>query len=75
MRITAPRLLLLSLLAAGCGGTHASAPPAAILPLTSVRLYETGLGYFERSGTLSPSQRTTSSQIPFFPSIGVTITW
>jgi hypothetical protein len=28
------------------------------LPLTTVRLYETGVGYFERSGVLSPSRGT-----------------
>ena len=36
-------------------------PPSStssVLPLTSVRLYETGVGYFERSGILSPTERT-----------------
>jgi len=31
---------------------------SSVLPLTSVRLYETGVGYFQRSGILSPSERT-----------------
>ena len=36
-------------------------PPSStssVLPLTNVRLYETGVGYFERSGILSPTERT-----------------
>lgn len=27
--------------------------PSAVLPLTRLRLYETGVGYFERSGRLN----------------------
>ncbi len=40
----------------GCVRSPTSA--SSILPLTSVRLYETGVGYFERSGVLRPSERT-----------------
>ena len=43
-------------LLAGC--VRASGATSAVLPLTSVRLYETGVGYFERSGVLRPSERT-----------------
>ncbi len=57
MRATASMLGLL--LTAGCSVTTTVAPPPTILPLTTVRLYETGMGYFERSGTLSASARTT----------------
>ena len=35
---------------------------AAILPLRSVRLYETGIGYFERAGTLG--SRSTVLPVP-----------
>jgi len=34
------------------GPARGAAPAAPILPLTSVRLYETGVGYFSRSGRL-----------------------
>lgn len=45
----APILCLL----AGCGAPAASARgPASVLPLKSLRLYETGVGYFERSGVI-----------------------
>jgi hypothetical protein len=43
-------------LLAGC--VRAPGATSSVLPLTSVRLYETGVGYFERSGVLSPSERT-----------------
>ncbi len=54
---TARRLalaLLLGSLALGCART-ARAPTTAdaVLPLRTVRLYETGVGYFERAGTLA----------------------
>jgi hypothetical protein len=34
-------------------------PPREILPLKTLRLYETGVGYFERSGTLGAHMSTT----------------
>ncbi|MFO7181643.1 MAG: hypothetical protein DIU78_023275 [Pseudomonadota bacterium] len=39
----------------GCGqsGLRASEAPGRVLPLRTVRLYETGVGYFERSGKVS----------------------
>jgi hypothetical protein len=43
-------------LLAGCVRTPGAT--SSVLPLTSVRLYETGVGYFERSGVLRPSERT-----------------
>jgi hypothetical protein len=57
MRATASMLGLFLL--TGCGATTTLAPAPAILPLTTVRLYETGMGYFERSGTLNASARTS----------------
>jgi hypothetical protein len=63
--------LLLSLLATTLGTACAvrepdtpSAPSAPdILPLRSLRLYETGVGYFERSGTMG-SRAITSLPVP-----------
>ncbi len=49
------RALLLSLLTAAPAATTAP----SILPLTRVVLYENGLGYFERSGTVKPAQTLT----------------
>src|SRR5688572_24693702 len=43
--VTSVALVVLSPLAA-------AAPRSATLPLTRVRLYETGVGYFERSGAV-----------------------
>jgi hypothetical protein len=49
------------------GGCAAAAPPARtatrVLPLRSVRLYETGVGYFERSG-VAGSFSETSLPVP-----------
>ncbi len=42
----APAVLLCA-----CAGANGAAPPAKILPLKKLRLYETGVGYFERSGS------------------------
>jgi hypothetical protein len=53
-------LVVLGCLLAGC---HVSRPPAApasaILPLAAVRLYENGVGYFERQGVLSAGGAST----------------
>ncbi|MGH7284004.1 MAG: hypothetical protein ACRELY_20955, partial [Polyangiaceae bacterium] len=38
----------------GCGGVAETAP-REVLPLRTLRLYESGVGYFERSGELSES--------------------
>ncbi|XXT17938.1 hypothetical protein WME94_47695 [Sorangium sp. So ce429] len=52
-RAAALGLLFLS---AGCHVTPAASPAAAsALPLKKLRLYETGVGYFERSGNISSS--------------------
>ena len=51
-----PGWLFLGFVIVGCA--QAGARPATVLPLTTLRLYETGVGYFERSGTLSPEDRT-----------------
>jgi hypothetical protein len=37
----------------GCGASGEAAGHGSVLPLRSLKLYETGVGYFERSGTLS----------------------
>src|SRR5215472_5453164 len=42
----------------GCGAARAERAPT-ILPLTTLRLYETGVGYFERSGTVDASAATS----------------
>ena len=43
-------------LAMGCApALGPTATPSGVLPLRSLRLYETGVGYFERSGTISHS--------------------
>ncbi|WP_437732473.1 hypothetical protein [Sorangium sp. So ce1335] len=55
--------LSLLVLSAGCRLPPAAPPAAAsALPLKKVRLYETGVGYFERSGDISPS--TDSLPVP-----------
>jgi hypothetical protein len=36
-----------------CHGTRGAESPATVLPLRTIRLYETGVGYFERAGTLT----------------------
>jgi hypothetical protein len=51
MRHLRPGLSLL-LLCCSCAGRPEPSTPA-IVPLRSLRLYETGVGYFERSGTVS----------------------
>ncbi|WP_437632372.1 hypothetical protein [Sorangium sp. So ce854] len=59
-RVVALSLLVLS---AGCHAPPAASPAAAsALPLKKVRLYETGVGYFERSGDVSP--RSDSLPVP-----------
>ncbi len=46
-------------LTTGCGNTPAPQHPGAILPLRTVRLYETGVGYFERTGDVSTANGTS----------------
>ncbi len=59
MRATAPiATLALVALCALCACVRSQSATSSVLPLTSVRLYETGVGYFERSGVLSPAERT-----------------
>jgi hypothetical protein len=47
----------LAALTCACGSAVTPAPP--ILPLRTLRLYETGVGYFERSGSLASSDPTS----------------
>jgi hypothetical protein len=58
--LTLPSLAALS----GCQATTVHAPTysASILPLKSVRLYETGVGYFERAGSIGA--RDTALPVP-----------
>ena len=41
-----------------CGCAAQSSTASTILPLAKLRLYETGVGYFERSGTVSAGARS-----------------
>jgi hypothetical protein len=43
----------------GCHGLPAPATAAAVLPLHSLRLYENGVGYFEREGVLGADEGST----------------
>ncbi len=42
----------LAALTCACGSASTTLAPSPILPLRTLRLYETGVGYFERSGVL-----------------------
>lgn len=55
MRATFVSIVSLSalLLVSGCNASTRSAQGASVLPLKTLKLYETGVGYFERSGTVS----------------------
>ncbi|MBI3179955.1 MAG: hypothetical protein HYZ27_09860, partial [Deltaproteobacteria bacterium] len=60
MRFLAFSLLIPALaFAAGCQSSTQSAGSASVLPLRSLKLYETGVGYFERSGKLAHGETTT----------------
>lgn len=52
-----------SLLASGCHAGGIAAEPAPILPLKRLRLYESGVGYFERSG-VADARTDTSLPVP-----------
>lgn len=61
-------LLACSALAVGCGAPEPETPgkpgqTGTILPLKTLRLYETGVGYFERSGSVE-GKATTSLPVP-----------
>ncbi|MGH7297098.1 MAG: hypothetical protein ACRELB_19325, partial [Polyangiaceae bacterium] len=43
----------LAALTCACGSTTTLRTPSSILPLRTLRFYETGVGYFERSGRLA----------------------
>ncbi len=55
------RLFAVGLLFLGISGCHAGTQAAggSVLPLRSLKLYETGVSYFERSGTLSKDHSVT----------------
>jgi len=67
MRIRRPLCVAALLLSTACGLSRAESPraPASpdILPLRTLRLYETGVGYFERSGALG-THGGTSLPVP-----------
>lgn len=58
-----PFVCAVALLSLGVAACHAApravAPKASVLPLRVVHLYETGVGYFERSGDVRDEDRTT----------------
>jgi hypothetical protein len=60
LRIHLAAIGAVSLVLSACHAPVGPESPADILPLQHVRLYETGVGYFERSGTLS----NTSGSLP-----------
>jgi hypothetical protein len=43
----------------GCQSVAPTQTPTSVLPLRTVRLYETGVGYFERSGTIAGDDQAT----------------
>src|SRR5258706_1492925 len=49
---------VLAIAIAGCAAPQA-AGPESILPLAKLRLYETGVGYFERSGSVGAGSRAS----------------
>lgn len=53
MRLHLPCIAGLAALVVGCHTELTPQGSESILPLRTVRLYETGVGYFERSGTIS----------------------
>lgn len=52
-------LMLGAITLAACTGEAPPRTPATVLPLKNVRLYETGVGYFERTGGANPSAGTS----------------
>ena len=51
--------VLLAGLSTACATELATPPHSPILPLRSLRLYETGVGYFERAGAIQPGSPTS----------------
>jgi hypothetical protein len=59
LRVRGLAAMAIALLSA-CGAAGAPpARPATILPLKTLRLYETGVGYFERAGVVAGARDTT----------------
>jgi hypothetical protein len=56
-------LVLMASSACAASGARPQAPQPAILPLRTLRLYETGVAYFERSGSI-PGNVETSLPVP-----------
>lgn len=59
LHFAAPLAALLTAGLAGCHPTEAPRSADAVLPLRTVHLYETGVGYFERSGTIQGGEHAT----------------
>src|SRR3954470_20219326 len=59
MRSATVAFASLSLFAIGCRTEPSLQTAASVLPLRSVRLYETGVGYFERSGSVSGDEQAS----------------
>jgi len=59
MRRTACLLLSLALCSCAASAPRPHAAQSAILPLRTLRLYETGVGYFERSGSIAGNVETS----------------
>ena len=56
MRVVSVGLLgVVGSLLAACAPGKSHTRPTAILPLKTLRLYETGVGYFERAGNVQTS--------------------
>ena len=59
-RSLAVAIPLCALALTGCQASVSTEPKApSILPLRTLRLFETGVGYFERSGGIDPRQATS----------------
>ncbi len=53
MRALSHAILPFTLALAACHGSPEAASPSDVLPLRTIRLYETGVGYFERAGRIA----------------------
>jgi len=51
--------MIVAAMTTGCAGQKPPETARSVLPLTSIRLYETGVGYFERTGSAGPSNGTS----------------
>ncbi|CAN5171674.1 DUF4139 domain-containing protein [soil metagenome] len=61
--LTSATLAFVALSITGCAATPQKGAANAVLPLRTLRLYETGVGYFERSGTV-PTKSDAGLPVP-----------